>query len=130
MLKMSLIVVSNRLPFVLKKKKNDDDLERQPSAGGLVTAVAPVVVQEDGFWVGWTGLTSHKVEVIPESSPNDKTPTAGLKSNKILCVDMNKAEHELYYNGFCNATLWPLFHSMPDRATFNKDYKTVSSSNN
>lgn len=23
-----------------------------------------------------------------------------------------------YYNGCCNATFWPLFHSMPDRATF------------
>ena len=26
------------------------------SAGGLVTAVAPVVVECDGLWVGWTGL--------------------------------------------------------------------------
>ena len=26
------------------------------SAGGLVTAVAPVVIDCDGLWVGWTGL--------------------------------------------------------------------------
>ena len=26
-----------------------------------------------------------------------------------------------YYNGCCNATFWPLFHSMPDRAVFNID---------
>lgn len=43
----SLIVVSNRLPFVLQK---DDcgNLSRKSSAGGLVTAVAPVVVQSGG----------------------------------------------------------------------------------
>ena len=43
----SLIVVSNRLPFVLDRKE-DDTLYRKPSAGGLVTAVAPVVVQSKG----------------------------------------------------------------------------------
>lgn len=45
----SLIVVSNRLPFVLRKKEDGSDaLERKASAGGLVTAVAPVVVQSGG----------------------------------------------------------------------------------
>ena len=35
-----------------------------------------------------------------------------------------------YYNGCCNATFWPLFHSMPDKAVFNidtwKSYSTVN----
>lgn len=35
-----------------------------------------------------------------------------------------------YYNGACNGTFWPLFHSMPDRATFKleewKDYVAVN----
>ena len=180
---MSLIVVSNRLPFVLKRdpnsnnnnnnnndpkkfpsggldpnnknnnnssnnnndlktfpspggldpnnssSNNNSDLKRYPSAGGLVTAVAPVVVEGGGFWVGWTGLTSP-VQFIPESSPEDKTPTAGLKSDRVVTVDIDLNEYEMYYNGFCNATLWPLFHSMPDKATFNratwKAYKEVN----
>ena len=46
----SLIVVSNRLPFVLKRNE-DDTLVRKSSAGGLVTAVAPVVVQSKGIRV-------------------------------------------------------------------------------
>lgn len=29
---------------------------------------------------------------------------------------------QLYYNGCCNATFWPLFHSMPDRAVFNQTW--------
>ena len=43
-----MIVVSNRLPFVLKRESENGDLSRKSSAGGLVTAVAPVVVQCDG----------------------------------------------------------------------------------
>ena len=37
----SLLVVSNRLPFTLA----GEPLERRPAAGGLVTAVAPVVIR-------------------------------------------------------------------------------------
>ena len=46
----SLIVVSNRLPFVLKRTGTESDsvLTRHSSAGGLVTAVAPVVVESGG----------------------------------------------------------------------------------
>ena len=47
----SLIVVSNRLPFVLKKNE-DGSLSRKSSAGGLVTAVAPVVVESGGNFLG------------------------------------------------------------------------------
>ena len=32
------------------------------SAGGLVTAVAPVVIKYNGAWVGWTGLDDFDVE--------------------------------------------------------------------
>ena len=43
-------MVSNRLPFVLKRNE-DESLVRRSSAGGLVTAVAPVVVQSKGLFV-------------------------------------------------------------------------------
>ena len=54
------------------------------SAGGLVTAVAPVVIDCKGLWVGWTGLDDfdETLDVIPESDPTDKAPTAGLLSNQ------------------------------------------------
>lgn len=54
------------------------------SAGGLVTAVAPVVINGNGLWVGWPGIhLEDPNEPIPESDPNDITPTAGLKSRKV-----------------------------------------------
>ncbi|XP_039297532.1 alpha,alpha-trehalose-phosphate synthase [UDP-forming] [Nilaparvata lugens] len=78
-----LIVVSNRLPFVLNRKENGQ-LERKQSAGGLVTAVAPVVIECKGLWIGWSGL--HDIEPgtpIPEADPADKAPTSGLLSSQV-----------------------------------------------
>ncbi|CAH1726380.1 uncharacterized protein LOC114122764 isoform X1 [Aphis gossypii] len=120
-----LIVVSNRLPFVLGKNA-DGDLVRKQSAGGLVTAVAPVVVECNGTWIGWSGSFDLKPnDPIPESDPEDKAPTAGLKSSQIIPVHLDKSEIEEFYNGCCNGTFWPLFHSMPDRANFvSRDWKT------
>lgn len=118
----SLIVVSNRLPFVLKRHEHDNSLYRKPSAGGLVTAVCPVMVHSGGLWVGWSGMHLTEEDKIPESDVGDKSPTAGLKSKQIMPINLEKEEYELYYNGCCNATFWPLFHSMPDRSVFNEKF--------
>ena len=94
------------------------------SAGGLVTAVAPVVVECAGLGVGWPGLEDYcpATDSIPESCPGDLTPTSGLRSENIVPVVVpGSAAWDRYYNGCCNATFWPLFHSMPDRAVFNID---------
>ena len=58
---------------------------------------------------------------IPESKPDDKTPTSGLKSDQVECVAIDPALFDPYYNGCCNGTFWPLFHSMPDRAVFSSE---------
>nr|ARN79552.1 trehalose-6-phosphate synthase [Thitarodes pui] len=121
--KGSMIVVSNRLPFVLSRNVKTGELERKASAGGLVTAVAPVVIKGKGIWVGWPGIhLEDPNEKIPESDPNDKTPTAGLLSSKIVPIHADPVLFDSYYNGCCNGTFWPLFHSMPDRATFIADH--------
>ncbi len=51
-----------------------------------MTAVAPVVIDCKGIWVGWTGLDDfdETKDVIPESHVDDKTPTAGLKSEQVI----------------------------------------------
>ncbi|XP_058126088.1 uncharacterized protein LOC131287999 [Anopheles ziemanni] len=121
--KGSLIVVSNRLPFVLKRDSKTGKLSRHASAGGLVTAVAPVVIKGKGLWVGWSGITlDDENELIPESDPTDVTPTAGLLSEQVVSVNVEPKLFDSYYNGCCNGTFWPLFHSMPGRATFCADH--------
>ena len=44
----NLIVISNRLPFTLKRD-SAGNIRRILSAGGLVTAVAPVFVKSKGI---------------------------------------------------------------------------------
>jgi len=84
-----------------------------------VTAVAPVVIKGKGIWVGWPGIhLGDPNEAIPESDPNDQTPTAGLLSKKVVAVHCEPGLFDAFYNGCCNGTFWPLFHSMPDRAEF------------
>lgn len=58
------------------------------SAGGLVTAVAPVVIKGNGLWVGWPGIHSKEpLGDIPESDPTDQTPTAGLRSDQVIYIN-------------------------------------------
>lgn len=66
------------------------------SAGGLVTAVAPVVIKGNGLWVGWPGLHHLKDgQEIPESDPSDQTPTAGLRSDQVI-INCRKKNKSLY----------------------------------
>ena len=52
-----------------------------------MTAVAPVVVQCKGIWVGWIGIYSEDIQggeiEIPKSDPDDKTPTAGMEPQQV-----------------------------------------------
>ena len=80
--------------------------------------------------VNWTkilpiGLNNYSGR-IPESDPSDVAPTAGLLSKQAVPVAVEAKLFDLYYNGCCNETYWPLFHSMPDRAIFRTDYWNVS----
>jgi len=117
-----LIVVSNRLPFVLKRDENTQLLQRKSSAGGLVTAVAPVVTRCGGRWVGWPGACPmNDGEEIPEACEGDTTPTAGILRKQIMPVYLDPVQFDSYYNGCCNGTLWPLFHSMSDKAVYSPE---------
>ena len=61
-----LVVVSNRLPFSLKREEGDGGggwtLSR--SAGGLATAMDPLLKQTGGIWIGWPGDSSDPIELV------------------------------------------------------------------
>ncbi len=48
-----LIVVSNRLPVVLVREGENWKTKR--SAGGLATAMDPILKRAGGVWIGWSG---------------------------------------------------------------------------
>jgi trehalose 6-phosphate synthase len=69
-----LIVVSNRLPFALDS--TGKILDCPPAAGGLVSAVEPVLRERGGTWIGWPGTAGE----IPKTPPlAEATRDAGYK---------------------------------------------------
>lgn len=93
------VVVANRLPVDLEKLP-DGSTRWKRSPGGLVTALEPILRANKGAWVGWPGVPDVEVEPFFED---------GLE----LCpVTLSEKEVADYYEGFSNATLWPLYHDV------------------
>jgi trehalose 6-phosphate synthase/phosphatase len=111
-----LIVVSNRLPYVLEKQEGDE-WSLQPGSGGLVTALLPVLRDRGGIWIGWPGTT----EDVPEIS--DMFRRASRRAGYMLePVALTSEEVEAYYYGYSNETIWPLFHDLQSSAVFDPKY--------
>ena len=87
-----IIVVANRLPV------SWDGEEWSISPGGLVRALRPVLQNADGAWVGWPG--------IPDFDP----PPFEYDGIDQRPVPLSEEEVDSFYYGFCNGTLWPLYH--------------------
>jgi trehalose 6-phosphate synthase len=103
-----LIVVANRLP-VRRVSDNGDGWMTSP--GGLVSALAPVMATRSNVaWVGWTGSTGPPPE--PFSHEN----------LALHPVELTEADMELYYEGFSNGTLWPLYHDAIAQPEFHRTW--------
>ncbi|KAJ2369653.1 Trehalose-6-P synthase/phosphatase complex synthase subunit, partial [Coemansia sp. RSA 2607] len=103
-----LIVVSNRLPVTLKQ--NGSEWSFQLSAGGLVSALSGLKREMSFTWVGWPGKDFGQEDRIKINSL--------LKENSCSAVYLDDETAELYYNGFANSILWPLFHYHPGEMIF------------
>jgi trehalose 6-phosphate synthase len=110
---MRLVAVSNRLPIVLTRE--DEKLVVRPGTGGLVTALAPVLRNRGGIWIGWPGAAevSDIDETLKSASENvgyDLQP-----------VTLTEEEVKGYYLGFSNEIIWPLFHGFEARCNFDPE---------
>ncbi|WKD58721.1 alpha,alpha-trehalose-phosphate synthase (UDP-forming) [Corynebacterium caspium] len=94
------VVVANRLPVDLTTAP-DGTITALPSPGGLVTALAPVLESHQGCWVGWPGMVDQDFE-----------PFRTEKNVLLYPVSLSQCEYEEFYEGFSNATLWPLYHNL------------------
>jgi len=110
-----LIAVSNRLPIVVDQ---DDQGQWQltAGAGGLVTALAPVLRHHRGMWIGWPGCG--------DEAPLDSLLEgfADKQGYSLATVPLSQEEVREYYEGFSNMTLWPLFHDLLGHCQFNPDH--------
>lgn len=100
-----LIVVSNRLPVTVSKT-DKGEWNFRVSSGGLVSALAGVKNQIPFVWVGWTGM---------EIAASEQEEMRAKLSEEKNCypVFLSEGDANLFYNGFCNDVLWPLFHYVP-----------------
>ncbi|GAA1483364.1 bifunctional alpha,alpha-trehalose-phosphate synthase (UDP-forming)/trehalose-phosphatase [Brachybacterium fresconis] len=95
-----LVVVANRLP-VDSRTLPDGATEWVTSPGGLVTAMESVMRTVDsGAWVGWAG------------SPGQEPDPFDADGMSLYPVRLDQEDIERYYEGFSNATLWPLYHDV------------------
>src|SRR3954452_13666468 len=100
-----LVVVANRLPMDL-----DDEGGWHHSPGGLVTALEPTLRCRGGAWAGWPRLA----DAAPEPFDDD-----GLAIRPVM---IRADEVAAYYEGFANATLWPLYHDVVARPHFERSW--------
>src|SRR6476646_5278674 len=95
----SFVVVAGSLP-VDRVEGQDGRTEWQRSPGGRVTALEPVMRESGGVWIGWSG---------------DAGPAAGaFEADGLHLIGLGLSDTEVthFYEGFCNATLWPLYHDV------------------
>lgn len=106
--KRRLVVVSNRLPFQLQEKKKSVTMKE--SDGGLVSALKSYFESEqhhDPFSsVLWIGSADFPVARWEKFKANPKSNSAF----DVEPIFIESKTYNRFYNGFCNATVWPLFH--------------------
>jgi trehalose 6-phosphate synthase/phosphatase len=94
-----LVVVANRLP-VDRKTLPDGSSSWQPSPGGLVAALEPVMQRNAGAWIGWTG------------SPGDAPEPFDARGIRLIPVNLAEDDVQDFYEGMSNGSLWPLYHDV------------------
>ncbi|OGG52671.1 hypothetical protein A3H16_01120 [Candidatus Kaiserbacteria bacterium RIFCSPLOWO2_12_FULL_53_8] len=111
-----IFVLSNGEPYVNAKVKNK--IEWRVPAGGVVTAIEPVMEACGGTWIAYGSGDADKETADAEGKlkvPPDE-PKYTLKR-----VWLTPQEVKGYYNGFSNDALWPLCHMAHVRPQFRKE---------
>jgi trehalose 6-phosphate synthase/phosphatase len=109
------------LPFTARVENGK--LQFSQSAGGLATGISAFLdsykyhmpIREGHLWVGWPGGTidePYRQELRAKS----------LSEHQSYPVFLSEKDMDLFYLGFCNKTLWPLFHYFPSYTAYNEEY--------
>src|SRR6187455_3023850 len=110
--KERLIVVSNRLPFVFHRTRSGQ-WKTQGGAGGLVSALTPVLRDRGGTWIGWPGTSDDGPGLDDALDEAGKRLGIELRGVRLDALDVDN-----FYNGFCNEIIWPLFHDLQALCVF------------
>lgn len=121
---MRLLVVSNRLPITVVE--SEGKLIFQESVGGLVSGLSAYLdslkgssfTKSEYIWIGWPGISVDKKtkEELEELSAK------ALSEFRAYPVFLTERAMEKFYQGFCNKTIWPLFHYFPSYTVYDESF--------
>ncbi len=96
-----LVVISNRIA-----------LPGQTSTGGLASAMQAALQERGGLWFGWSGNVSseEKLNLVSHDAIDYAT------------FDLSRQDHDEFYAGFANRTLWPLLHYRLDMVDYQRTH--------
>ncbi|THB63819.1 MAG: bifunctional alpha,alpha-trehalose-phosphate synthase (UDP-forming)/trehalose-phosphatase, partial [Spirochaetaceae bacterium] len=102
-----IIIVANRLSVSASITENA--VEFSQSMGGLATGLSSLQEYYQMLWVGWCGIPREEM-----SDEQHALIEQRLKDEyRSIAVDLTQEEVQQFYLGFCNNTIWPLFHYFP-----------------
>ena len=118
---MKLFIVSNRLPVTLVKEGKH--LDFRESTGGLASGISSYLdtlrgtsfTDQPYLWVGWPGAT------IAQKNSERLRHQLRQRFNAVPIL-LTEQEMDKFYDGFCNKTVWPLFHYFPSLTTYDQSY--------
>ncbi|GAB3359180.1 trehalose-6-phosphate synthase [Micromonospora halotolerans] len=102
-----LVVVANRLP-IDDSVAPDGAFEWRRSPGGLMSALHPLLRHTPATWVGWAGGTGPAPH-LPDVD--------GVRMHAVALSGEDFRDH---YEGFANATLWPLYHDAVEQPEYHR----------
>lgn len=109
-----LVIVAYRLPF--KLVNNGEETTVIQNSGGLVSAILSLSEKMNAnastpVKILWVGNGEKQLEEENINPHFDLYP-----------VDIPDEINNKCYDGFCNDTIWPLFHYFPSKTTYNTEY--------
>jgi trehalose 6-phosphate synthase/phosphatase len=107
-----LLVISNRLPITVTKRESK--IRYNPSVGGLATGLSSLSRTYHNIWIGWPGIALERIRAEKNRIKHK------LMQENYHPVFIKQHDLENYYYGFCNRTIWPLFHYFTQYSTYNR----------
>jgi alpha,alpha-trehalose-phosphate synthase [UDP-forming] len=111
-----VICLSNRLPVSVVE--DSESIHFQPSTGGLVAAIEPILSKSKGVWIGWPG----KVSASEATIVNALQQFSDESDFELFSVHLDRDSISGFYEGFSNSIIWPLFHDLQSRCNFEPEF--------
>jgi trehalose 6-phosphate synthase/phosphatase len=100
----------------------EGEIRLSDSSGGLVTEISSYLSatrtgnsHREHLWIGWPGD-------LPQSAEEHIAHQSSWQGYQVRSIFLNEEDIEYYYQGFCNKTIWPLFHYFHTHTVLNTDF--------